>query len=141
LTVFNHKEIHMAKGKVISGTPVTSSKFANKAGFNGKANSLGSDSQPGPGPGAPLMNSRTVDDYTAKKTFYARGIIPGSFSEINDKGVLGLEGKAPSVDSPVSKSTERPNPRAMSKAQEVASADPQSGLGTTFHPKGTLGGG
>jgi hypothetical protein len=55
------------KGKTVSGTPSPHIKVSNSAGFNKSAGQLGDDSQPGPGPGAPLMNSRTVDDGPTKR--------------------------------------------------------------------------
>jgi hypothetical protein len=48
------------QGKTQVGNSVTKVKFANTRGDTmGK---LGNDSQPGPGPGAPLVNSRKVDE-------------------------------------------------------------------------------
>lgn len=129
----------MAKGKVVTGTPVAHTQFSNKRGFDNK-NLNSKDTQPGPGPGAPLMTSRTVDDYTAKKTMYASGISPGSLSTLEGKGVLGnLDKSAAMNDSPVPGHGEQPNRRATSKAAEVAKADPKAGLGDSFDSNGVLG--
>ena len=117
-------------------------KFANKAGFDAGVRKLGPDSQPGPNPGspgAPLYNSKTVDDYTAKKTTFWAGSGP-------TPGGLNGTGRGPTMELDVNRNVKQPdNPVPVaqmphkgdtSKAQEVAREDPSMGLGVA--PTGTL---
>jgi hypothetical protein len=121
-------------------------KFQNSKGFDAGVRKLGPDSQPGlnPGsPGAPLYQSRKVDDYDAKKTtFWAgNGPTPGVLNDIpRDNTTMGFDELTPrskTNDSPVpEKNREMPNPATTSKAQEVRENDPTQGLGV--RPTGTL---
>ncbi len=124
------------KGKVVSGTPVTHSQFANVRGADRKA--LGTDTVPGPVRGAPLMNHRTVDDFTAtSKTFHAgHGDTPGGHNGREQPVPANRVGKKPLLDSPPRDSHQFPNLGARSKAQEVRAHDPSTGLGAK--PSGTL---
>jgi hypothetical protein len=112
-------------------------KVTNSAGFNSAATRLGSDSQPGPGPGGPLMNSRSVDDGAAKLTRYPNGISPGSLSA-DQRGVLGPgvvhqnAGRTP--DNPVPDNAPLPHPDLMTKADEAAFGERVIGN----EPSGTL---
>jgi hypothetical protein len=122
------------KSKVVSGTPSTYTKVGNSAGFSSRSN--GSDTVPGPQGGAPLMNTRTVDDGPVKSSVYANGVSPGSMMFTNQgKGTLGdLGTQAPTRDSPATGGP-RPHPDLMTKVEEAASGEATIG----DVPRGTLG--
>ena len=88
--------------------------FKNARGFDPKDRTLGNDTIPGPAVGAPLMQTRIVDDYDARKTVYARGISPGSLNDPMHVSPSGptlqrdVNTKAPTLDAPVPGSAERP---------------------------------
>jgi hypothetical protein len=114
-------------------------KFANKAGFDPADAKLGNDTIPGPPVGAPLYQSRRVDDFDAKKTTYwaGNGPTPGLLNDLPKVGGgVGFEpytSKSETADSPVRKQgREMPNPGTTSKAQEVRENDPTQGLGVTL---------
>lgn len=118
-------------------------KFSNKSGFDPADAKLGHDTIPGPPVGAPLYQSRRVDDYTAKKTMFhaGHGPTPGILNDIPaDSTTMGfreLTDRSKTNDSPVpEKNREMPNPATTSKAQEVRENDPTQGLGVA--PTGTL---
>jgi hypothetical protein len=112
-------------------------KFANKAGFDTGVRKLGPDSQPGPNPGspgAPLYNSKTVDDYTAKQTLYhaGHGPTPGVLNDIpRDNTTMGfdeLKPRSETTDSPVRKQgREMPDPKVITKADEARIAEAKIG--------------
>jgi hypothetical protein len=110
-------------------------KVTNTKGFDQR--NLGRDTIPGPARGAPLMNSRTVDG-TVKATQLPDGVNPFGLNSPHHmaRGTVGIGDHAPGRDSPVDQSAPRPHPDIATKAAEVASADPQAGLGA--HPTGTL---
>jgi hypothetical protein len=119
-------------------------KFQNSKGFDPGVRKLGPDSQPGPNPGspgAPLYNSKTVDDYTAKQTLYhaGHGPTPGLLNDLPKVGGgVGFEpytSKSETADSPVRKQgRELPDPKIVTKADEARIAEAQIGN----EPSGTL---
>jgi hypothetical protein len=129
----------MAKGKVVSGTPVRSVKYQNgNQGFSpGIGKKLGSDTQPGPGPGAPLSS-------VVQQTVTSKKVDPTGMNRLNQyegdgPGVLGAEVSNQDAgkyrDSPVPVDAVHPDLRAMTKADESANAQARTG----DVPKGTLG--
>jgi hypothetical protein len=130
------------KGKVVSGTPVISTKFANRGGFD--KGRLGSDSVPGPMKGAPLINSKKIDDYDVRKSTYhaGHGDIPGGYNDI-PAVALGAQPNGPQskpLDAVLPRSREMPHAAAdRGKSDEIAHADPSMGLGD--RPTGVVGGG
>jgi hypothetical protein len=111
-------------------------KTTNAAGFDHR--NLGHDTVPGPAVGAPLMNSRTVDDGTVRATNFSDGVNPYGLNSPRHMtpGTAGLGDHAPGRDSPVSPMAQRPHPDIATKAAEVSLADPDAGLNA--HPTGTL---
>jgi hypothetical protein len=128
----------------LGATEARGVKFQNSKGFDAGVRKLGPDSQPGvnPGsPGAPLYNSRRIDDYTAKKTtFWAgSGPTPGGLNGTGRGPTMELDinQNVKQPDNPVpEKGREMPHKGDTSKAQEVAREDPSMGLGVA--PTGTL---
>jgi hypothetical protein len=109
-------------------------KFANKAGFDPADAKLGNDTIPGPPVGAPLYQSRKVDDYDVKKTtFWAgNGPTPGGLNAIpSDKTTMGFDEFKPrseTTDSPVPKQgRELPDPKVITKADEARIAEAKIG--------------
>jgi hypothetical protein len=84
------------------------------------------------------INSRVIASET-KSTYYQPGVHPGSLSQSEGAGAMGLEGRAPTIDSPVPKGAEMPHKGDRSKVDEVSHADPRSGLGVTFNGHGVMG--
>ena len=125
------------KGSQHSGTPVTHRQVSNSKGFSRLG--LGHDTRPGPDGGAPLKNTKRVDDGTVKRGRYVSGN-PYNLHTGGEPGhVLGSLGKeAPGHDTPVEGHGQQPNKHATSKAAEVRSIDPRAGLGA--RPRGTVGG-
>jgi hypothetical protein len=112
-------------------------KFQNSKGFDPDVRKLGPDSQPGPNPGspgAPLYQSKKLDDYTAKKTtFWAgNGPTPGVLNDIpRDNTTMGFDEFKPrseTSDSPVPKQNRQmPNPKVITKADEARIAEAKIG--------------
>jgi hypothetical protein len=123
------------KGKTQVGNTVTKTKFSNGGGHNPSAGKLGFDTQPGPGPGAPLVNSRKVDDYNAVKTVYNAGVYPGSMTgQRTGNTTMEFAGDKPTIDGPASRGPTT-HPDLMTKADNAAYAEATIGN----RPRGVLG--
>ena len=103
---------------------VRTTQVNNSAGFSRAK--IGGDTTYGPAPGAPLYNSRTVDDGKVTQTRYPNGS-PYNAHDQNENNVVlvdrpdGTTSKdQPYTESPVPQSAERPETTIMSKAGEVA---------------------
>jgi hypothetical protein len=110
-------------------------KFANSGGFDRDDSKLGKDTIPGPAVGAPLMQTRVVDDFDAKRTRYPDGIYPGSF---NDKASaqpstptmqenINPQSRAATKNSAVPLGTQHPDIAVIDKATEVGRAQAEIG--------------
>jgi hypothetical protein len=117
----------MAKGNVVSGTPVVSTKFRNSGGFDAGDRGIGKDTVPGPMVGAPLYNSRRLDDFDAVKTVYNGGATPDNLNGTGRGPTLErsvLDGNAPINDGPMPIAGRHlPHPDIMTKAAEAAGAE------------------
>jgi hypothetical protein len=110
--------------------------FRNARGFDNR--SLGSDSVPGPMVGAPLINSRTVDDFDAVRRVYVTGnpFNPLSTPDGQRGATMGVdEGRPPMIDAP-GHGGPMPDRSVTTKAAEVRANDPRAGVGV--RPSGTL---
>jgi hypothetical protein len=109
-------------------------KFTNARGFDNR--SLGRDTVPGPAVGAPLINSRRVDDFDAKRHVYVTGNPHNKFSTPEVRGAtMGVDdGRPPTIDSPGR--GPMANRDIKSKAGEVRANDPRAGVGV--RPTGAL---
>ena len=128
----------MAKGKVVSGTPITKKSYLNgNQGFNQRASTLGGDTQPGPGPGAPY--SQAIQQTTSKAMVDRTGLNPFNAIEANAAGVLGPDVAKQNAgyypDGPVPKNAPRAHPDLMSKESNSSAAETEIGN----IPRGVLG--
>lgn len=121
---------------------VTTRRVTNAAGFSNQK-SLGPDTSPGAGPGAPFHDVDAKDESDVRRTSYPRGGNPYNPHDTDDtKGVvLDLGKDTPNgpagVDSPVPTKATRPHPNIAELGAQHASAVP--GTMDRFPADGVLG--
>ena len=91
-------------------------------------------------PGYGVSSGSRILASEPKRVVYENGVYPGSASARDcDPGTMGLDQNAPLLDSPVPKGAPMPHKGDRSKVDEMAHADPRSGLGVGFDPRGVMG--
>lgn len=123
------------------GTEPHTIRYPNgNQGFNSRVNTLGGDTQPGPGPGAPL--SARKEQLVTERYVSPRGLNTFNTYEANAPGVLGpdvVKQNAPSIDGPIPiAGRQLPHPDLITKADAERFA--ASSIGDVPR-RGTLGGG
>ena len=118
--------------KSVTGPPLRSAHVNNSKGFNPTVRSLGHDTVPGPEKGAPLMQSRKVDDSTVVRKHYPQGG-PDAVRPTRDK-MAGI-GKAADSSRPMPPIH---NSRAHSDLMSKAANESASQLAIGNAPRGTI---
>lgn len=117
---------------------ITSRKVSNSSGFSSQK-SLGADTSPGSGPGAPFKDADRKDDSNVRRSNYPRGGNPYNPHDTNEQGVLGVNLSATDAtqDSPVPAGATRSHTNLPALKLSDASAIP--GTLDRFPADGVLG--